>query len=245
MAEAKASVARPLSPHLQVYRLLFTMVMSIVHRITGAGLYVGTLLLAWYLIATASGPEAHATVTWFMGSLLGRLILFGYTWALFHHMLGGLRHFVWDFSYGFDPVWRMRLAQATLGGSIALTILTPLADVRGLGSAKSGTGHFVKQRVTAASNAVLVIAFVFILVNLVGKDYAAAKAMLARPIAALPLLLFIASATYPMRIGMQVIIEDYVHRDGTKIALLVLNTFFAIAIFAACGFAILKIAFGA
>jgi succinate dehydrogenase / fumarate reductase cytochrome b subunit len=123
MAEAKAPVARPLSPHLQIYRFLFTMAMSIAHRITGAALYMGTLLLAWYLIAAASGPAAFATASWFFGSILGRLILFGYTWALFHHMLGGIRHFVWDFGHGFDAVARQRLAQATLIGSITLTIL--------------------------------------------------------------------------------------------------------------------------
>jgi succinate dehydrogenase / fumarate reductase cytochrome b subunit len=123
MAEAKAPAARPLSPHLQIYRFLFTMVMSIVHRITGGALYLGTLLLAWYLIAAASGPRAFETANWFFSSIFGRLILFGYTWALIHHMLGGLRHFVWDFGKGFDAVSRLRLAQASLAGSIALTVL--------------------------------------------------------------------------------------------------------------------------
>ena len=80
---------RPLSPHLQIYKPMLTMMMSIVHRITGAGLYFGMLLLAWWLTAAASGPNAYANVEWFMGSLIGQLILFGYTWALLHHMLPG------------------------------------------------------------------------------------------------------------------------------------------------------------
>ena len=94
MAEAKTSTAkdRPLSPHLQIYRPTLTMMMSIVHRITGAALYFGTLLLVWWLTAAAAGPNAYANVQWVMGTVIGRLVLFGYTWALIHHMLGGIRH---------------------------------------------------------------------------------------------------------------------------------------------------------
>jgi succinate dehydrogenase / fumarate reductase cytochrome b subunit len=118
---------RPLSPHLQIYRPLLTMMMSIVHRITGAALYLGTLLLVWWLVALASGPDAFATAQWFMTSILGRLILFGYTWALLHHMLGGIRHFIWDTGKGFDEKTRENLAKATLIGSVVLTILTWIA----------------------------------------------------------------------------------------------------------------------
>ena len=94
MAEAKAPHLRnrPLSPHLQIYKPMLTMMMSIVHRITGGALYFGTLLLVWWLIAVAAGPNAYATLQWFMESLFGRLILFGYTWALIHHALGGIKH---------------------------------------------------------------------------------------------------------------------------------------------------------
>lgn len=123
MASPKAPVARPLSPHLGIYRFLFTMAMSIVHRITGAALYGGTLLLAWYLVAAATGPGAFAWASWFMGSLLGRLILFGFTWALIHHMLGGLRHLVWDTGAGFEPGTREMMAKATLVGSVVLTFV--------------------------------------------------------------------------------------------------------------------------
>jgi succinate dehydrogenase / fumarate reductase cytochrome b subunit len=123
MADTKTPAQRPLSPHLQVYRMMFTMVMSGFHRITGMGLYFGAFLLAWWLLAVASGPNAYATVVWFMGSPIGLLILLGYTWALMHHMLGGVRHLIWDLSYGFGPSEREWLARATLVGSIALTLI--------------------------------------------------------------------------------------------------------------------------
>ncbi len=114
---------RPLSPHLQIWRPTMTMTMSIVHRITGAGLYFGMALVAWWLIAAASGPNAYATFEAFIGSFIGRLILFGYTWALIHHALGGVRHLIWDMGRGFEPTEREMLTLATLVGSIALTIV--------------------------------------------------------------------------------------------------------------------------
>jgi succinate dehydrogenase / fumarate reductase, cytochrome b subunit len=123
MAETRAQHERPLSPHLQIYRLTLTMMMSVAHRATGAVLYIGTLLFVWWLIAVATGPNAYATVQWFMGSPIGMLILFGYTWALIHHMLGGLRHLIWDAGYGFGPVEREWLARATVVGSVGLTIV--------------------------------------------------------------------------------------------------------------------------
>jgi succinate dehydrogenase / fumarate reductase, cytochrome b subunit len=123
MAEAKGPVARPLSPHLQIYRPMLTMMMSIVHRITGAALYFGTLLLAWWLIAAASGPNAYALFQSVASSLIGRIALFGYTWALIHHMLGGVRHLIWDTGHGFGPAEREWLARANLIGSIVLTII--------------------------------------------------------------------------------------------------------------------------
>lgn len=115
--------SRPLSPHIQVYRLMLTYVMSGVHRITGAALYFGLLLMAWWLIAAASGPNAYGYFEWFMGSLIGRLILLGYTWALLHHLLGGIRHLIWDLGYGFEPAEREFLSLANLVGSITLTII--------------------------------------------------------------------------------------------------------------------------
>lgn len=123
MAEPRSAVERPLSPHLQIYRLTLTMAMSIFHRFTGAALYVGTVLVAWWLIAAASGPNAYAGVQWFMGSFLGLLILLGYTWVLIHHMLGGVRHLIWDTGRGFGPSEREWLARATIVGSVGLTIV--------------------------------------------------------------------------------------------------------------------------
>jgi len=123
MADTRAPVQRPLSPHLSIYTPMLTMMMPIVHRVTGASLYFGTLLLVWWLVAAASGPNAYSRVQWFMGTFIGRLILFGYTWALIHHMLGGIRHLIWDTGHGFGPVEREWLARANLAGSIVLTIV--------------------------------------------------------------------------------------------------------------------------
>lgn len=97
-----SSQERPLSPHLGVYKFEWTMAYSIFHRFTGVGLGVGTLYLTWWLIALASGPEAFATVQDFSGSLIGRLLLFGWTWALFYHFGNGIRHLFWDAGKGFD-----------------------------------------------------------------------------------------------------------------------------------------------
>jgi succinate dehydrogenase / fumarate reductase cytochrome b subunit len=108
---------------LQIYRLSLTMVMSGAHRITGIVLYFGTAVVAWWLIAAASGPNAYANVQWFMGTWIGRLFLLGYTWTLFHHTLGGIRHLIWDTGRGFGPSEREWLAGATLFGSIACTIV--------------------------------------------------------------------------------------------------------------------------
>lgn len=121
---------------------------------------------------------------------------------------------------------------------------TPLSRVRGLGSAKSGTGHFWLQRVTAVSNLILTIIFVGIVIALVGKPYPAAIAILSHPLVAILMLLFIISGAVHMRLGMQVIIEDYIHGEGLKIAAVMANTFFAIAVGAACAFAVLKLSFG-
>lgn len=118
-----ARIERPLSPHLQIYRVTLTMAMSIVHRATGLALYVGTLLLVWWLVAAASGPNAYASVQAFTGSIIGRLIIFAYTWALMHHLLSGIRHFVWDLGYGFKPNEREALTWGALIGGISLTVL--------------------------------------------------------------------------------------------------------------------------
>ena len=114
---------RPLSPHLQIYSPLINMVMSILHRISGAALYFGTLLLAWWLVAAAVGPDYFKYVSGIFGSWLGRLVLIGYTWALIHHMLGGVRHFIWDFGKGYDHATIDRMSWATIILSVLATAL--------------------------------------------------------------------------------------------------------------------------
>lgn len=114
---------RPLSPHLSIYKFRPTMVMSILHRITGGALYVGTLFFVWWLVAAASGPEAFSYASAFFGSIVGQLILFGYTWALLHHMFGGIRHLIWDTGHGLGKETSTLLAQATLVASLAVTLI--------------------------------------------------------------------------------------------------------------------------
>lgn len=99
------------------------MALSIIHRATGVALYFGTLLLVWWLIAAASGPAAYAYVQAFAGSFIGRLILFGYTWALVHHAMSGIRYLVWDLGYGFKPAEREWLTRAALVAGIVITVL--------------------------------------------------------------------------------------------------------------------------
>jgi succinate dehydrogenase / fumarate reductase membrane anchor subunit len=120
---------------------------------------------------------------------------------------------------------------------------TPLKHVRGLGPAKSGTGHFWRQRLTAVANVPLTVAFVLIVVALLGRNHAAVMQILGSPLIAVVMLLFIASVTTHMRIGMQVIIEDYVHDEGRKLILLMANTFFTVAVGLTSAFAILMLSF--
>lgn len=122
-----APSTRPLSPHLSIYKFRPTMVMSILHRITGSALYVGTLFFVWWLVAAAGGPEAFSYASAFFGSIIGQLILFGYTWALLHHMFGGVRHLIWDTGRGLGKETSTRLAQATLVASLAVTLILWIA----------------------------------------------------------------------------------------------------------------------
>jgi succinate dehydrogenase / fumarate reductase membrane anchor subunit len=125
-----------------------------------------------------------------------------------------------------------------------MTSRTPLAKARGLGSARAGTEHFWKQRLTAVSNLILVCFAITLVVKLAGADYATVTRSLARPQNAIPLLLLALSATIHMRLGMQTIIEDYVHSEGRRIVALALNSFFAIVIGLTCVFAVLKLSLG-
>jgi succinate dehydrogenase / fumarate reductase cytochrome b subunit len=116
--------ARPLSPHLQIYSPLINMVMSIFHRMTGVALYFGSLLLAWWLIAAATGQGYFSYVSNIMGTPLGLVVLVGFTWAFFHHLLGGLRHFLWDTGRGYDLKTIDLLSWGTIVLSLVLTALT-------------------------------------------------------------------------------------------------------------------------
>lgn len=127
MSKTNLHANRPLSPHLQVYRLIPTMVMSIVHRITGCALYFGTLLVAWWLIAAATSERQFDIVSWVYGSWFGLLVLLGYTWALIHHMIGGIRHLIWDTGRGLEKDTTTKMAWASLIASVTLTILVWVA----------------------------------------------------------------------------------------------------------------------
>ena len=122
MIEHKTRIQRPLSPHLQIYRLTITMVMSIVHRITGSALYFGMMLFVWWLFAAGNARDFDRINGW-IGTWFGQLILFGFTWTLLQHMLGGNRHLIWDTTRGLEPGEREMLAWATLIGSVTLTVI--------------------------------------------------------------------------------------------------------------------------
>jgi succinate dehydrogenase / fumarate reductase membrane anchor subunit len=120
---------------------------------------------------------------------------------------------------------------------------TPLGRVRGLGSARSGTSEFWRQRLTAVAGVPLTIAFVVIVVGLLGRNHAAVVQILGSPFVAVVMLLFITTICIHMRIGMQVIIEDYVHDERHKLFLLMANTFFTVAVGLASAFAIFTLSF--
>ena len=124
MSKSTATRARPLSPHVTIYRWPITMTMSILHRVTGGALYFGTLLIVWWLVAAATSESAFATAQAVLGSWIGLLVLFGFTWALYHHLLGGIRHLIWDTGYGLEKHVASALAWATLAGSLVLTLAT-------------------------------------------------------------------------------------------------------------------------
>ena len=123
-------------------------------------------------------------------------------------------------------------------------IRTPLARVRGRGAAKTGTGEFWYQRLTAVANIPLTIVVVIILITLLGRNQAAVAQILGSPAVAIILILFIASITTHMRIGMQMIIEDYVHDESAKLVLIMANTFYTVVVGLAAVYAVLKLSFG-
>ncbi len=123
MSQTKPTVQRPLSPHLGIYRMQINMAMSIIHRITGAALYFGTILLAAWLISAATSADAFRFVNGLLGHPLGQLVMFGYTWALIHHMFGGIRHLIWDTGRALDIRSADTLGWLSIIGSISLTVV--------------------------------------------------------------------------------------------------------------------------
>ena len=118
---------RPISPHLQVYRPQLTSVLSILHRITGVALAVGTILLVYWLIAAASGPEAFASAEALVGSWLGRILLFGWTFALYFHLTNGIRHLFWDAGFGFELKTVYASGWTAVALAVALTLVSFIA----------------------------------------------------------------------------------------------------------------------
>jgi succinate dehydrogenase / fumarate reductase, cytochrome b subunit len=118
---------RPLSPHLQVYRPQITSVLSILHRVTGVALTAGTLLLTWWLVAGAYGPEQFGNVQAFVGSWFGQLILWGFTFAVFYHLGNGIRHLAWDFGWGFEMNQLRASGLAVLAFACGATLVTLIA----------------------------------------------------------------------------------------------------------------------
>jgi succinate dehydrogenase / fumarate reductase cytochrome b subunit len=119
-----SAVARPLSPHLQVYRPQLTSVLSITHRATGVGLAIGTLLLVWWLVAAATGPEQFNAMQRFLGTWLGKLLLLGWTFSLFFHLANGIRHLFWDAGYGFTLRTTYMSGWLVVLAALVLTALT-------------------------------------------------------------------------------------------------------------------------
>jgi succinate dehydrogenase / fumarate reductase cytochrome b subunit len=126
---------RPLSPHLFIYRPQLTSVLSITHRFTGVALVAGTLLLVYWLASIAAGAEAFETARWVVGSFIGRLLLFGWTVALFYHLCNGIRHLVWDAGFGFEIPNFYRSGWVMVAASLALTLLSWIVGYAAMGGA--------------------------------------------------------------------------------------------------------------
>ena len=118
---------RPLSPHLDIYKWQVTMASSILHRATGVGLGGGMLILAWWLIAAASGADYYEMVSGWLTSVFGRIILLAFTWALFYHLCNGVRHLFWDVGMGYDVVTATRSAWIAIAASVVLTLMAWIA----------------------------------------------------------------------------------------------------------------------
>lgn len=119
----KNSQNRPMSPHLQIYKPQLTSILSILHRGTGIVLALGTLLVTYWLAAVAGGEESFNTANAILGSWFGKMVLFGWTWALFYHLANGIRHLMWDVGFGFDLPTVYLTGKIVVAVSFALTVL--------------------------------------------------------------------------------------------------------------------------
>ena len=130
-----AQVERPLSPHLQIYKPQLTSILSILHRMTGVGLGAGTLLLTWWLVSAAYGPESFETSQAFIASWFGRLLLFGFTYSLFYHLCNGIRHLFWDAGWGFELKTAYTTGWLVVIASVGLTLISWIAGYASGGGA--------------------------------------------------------------------------------------------------------------
>ena len=230
------------------------MLVSILHRATGDGMaLVGLAVLVWWLGAIASGPEAYETFAGVMTSPLGYVVLVGLTWAFFTHLMSGLRHFVLDIGAGYELDTNRFWSVASPFIAIILTVAfwafvlrgnamgngTSIGRVRGLGSAHDGAHHWLVHRFTAISNLVL-MSWLLISFLLMGDfSYGSVSSWLAQPVSATAMILLVISLFWHARLGLQVLIEDYVHNSGSKFALL---TALNIAVIGGGAFSIFSVA---
>ncbi|MBL1421383.1 MAG: succinate dehydrogenase, cytochrome b556 subunit [Alphaproteobacteria bacterium] len=120
---ASKKTERPLSPHLFIYKPMLSMTLSVIHRATGMAMYFGTLVVAWWFMSMAMGAEAYEFFAWVMGSWVGMIVLVGFTWVLFHHMFGGIKHFFWDFGKGFELETVEHVAKLAVVVPVCATII--------------------------------------------------------------------------------------------------------------------------
>ena len=122
-------VRRPMSPHLQIYKPQLTTVLSIMNRLTGIAISVGTIMMVWWLVAASEGPKAFAGIQWFAGSIVGVLLLVGWTVALCYHTFGGIRHLAWDAGIGFSLPAVHRSGRIAVGATAVASVLIVVAGL--------------------------------------------------------------------------------------------------------------------
>ena len=212
---------------------------SIIQRGTGMAMYFGTLLIVVWLGAAALGDAPFGFVNAVFGFWLVQVILFLATWALFHHMLGGLRHFIWDTTNVMDPAGREIITRIQFGAldcadacGLGADGVVPMIDKATISDPKTHYGHggtreFIWQRVTGALNAIFLLFFVWFVVRLAGAERAEMVEVVRNPFVGIVLCLLIVNVCVHMRIGMNEVIEDYLDEDKTNRLARIANTVFA------------------